>query len=157
MTTSDRADGLDMRTAGPLPPDAEVVALICRYLAVSFGDSSIADRDHQRRPLLAEGWIYHGIDGSPIGFEGLTQRQTRNELRVDERHTHDHTLFQHENTAVFTFKVWTRGEDKGRSFEGCGSWATVITRTEEGWRVAADVVGAEPNEHYEPADAVSWK
>ena len=156
MTASARGAGLDIRTAGPLPPDADVLELIHRYLSVGFSDLSIADRDEQRRPMLSAGWIYHGIDGSPIGLGGLTQRQTRNELKIHERRSHDHTLFQHDNTAIFTFKVWSAGEDKGKLFGGCGSWVTVMTRTPQGWRAAADIVGAEPNTHDEPEDAYSW-
>lgn len=142
--------------AGPLPPDPEVVRLIQEYFTIAFGDHSIAERDELRAPMLADGWIYHGVDGSPIGFEGLTERQTRNQLKIHEGRSHDHRLFQHENTAIFTCKGWARGEDKGVAFEGCGSWVTVITRTPEGWRVVADIVGAEPNPHDEPPDAYRW-
>lgn len=145
-----------METAGRLPPDPEVVRLSQAYFAISFGDHPIAERDALRAPMLADGWIYHGYDGSPIGFEGLTHRQTKNQLKIYERRSHDHRLFQHENTAILTAKVWSRGEDKGAPFEGCGSWATVMTRTPDGWKVAADIVGSEPNAHEEPSAAYVW-
>jgi hypothetical protein len=58
----------------------------------------------------------------------------------------DATLFQYENTAVLTYKDRSRGWDKGKPFQGYGSNAIVMTRTAQGWRVVADIVGADPPE-----------
>lgn len=155
MTPSSAAN-LDVRNAGELSPEPEVVDLLRDYLSIAFADLPIAERDEQRRSMLAPGWMYHGVDGSPVDFDGLTERQTRNRLRIHERRSHDHRLFQYDQTAIFTFKVRVRGEDKGQEFEVCNSWLTVCTRTPDGWRVAADIVGAEPDAHEEPPDAFSW-
>lgn len=135
----------DVRFAGSQAPDSAAIATATRYGAVMSDWSSVAERDSLRAGLVADGYIYHGVDGNPIGFEGLTARQTRNAFRIDERKIYDVVFHQYENTAILTYKMWQRGEDRGEPIEGHGSGVTVLTRTPEGWRVAADIIGQDPD------------
>ena len=138
------AQDLEVRTGGSHPPDSAAMALAARYGAVMSEWSSVAERDSLRAALLADGYFYQGIDGTPIGREGMGARQTRNRLRVHEQSVYDVVFHQYANTAIVTFKMRQRGEDKGRPFEGYRSGVTVLTRTSEGWRVAADIIGKDP-------------
>lgn len=49
--------------------------------------------------MVADNYFYQGVDGTPIGLEGMTARQTRNNFRVYERSIYDVVFHQHENTA----------------------------------------------------------
>lgn len=145
LPASAAAQGFDIRFAGSHPPAPEVLELVGRYAPALMGWTSVAERDSLRRPMVVPGYFYHDMDGSFIGFDGLTERHTRNDLRIHERTFYDVVLHQYENSAILTYKSWERGSDKGHLFEGYGSAAMVMTRTGEGWRVVADIVGQEPS------------
>lgn len=138
------AHSLDIRSGGSLPPKPEVVELVQNYTQHLIGWTSIADRDQKRRPMVVSGYVYHDLNGSDIGFDGLTARHTKNDLRILEGRIYDAVLYQEENSAILTYKSWQRGMDKGRPFEGNGSAAVVMTRTADGWRVSADIQGQDP-------------
>lgn len=134
----------DVGYAGSQPPDPAAVELATRYGAVMADWSTVEERDRLRAEMLADGYFYQGVDGTPIGLEGKTARQTRNEFQVDERSIYDIVFHQYGNTALLTYKIQQRGKDKGEPFESHSSAVTVLTRTPEGWRVAADIIGSEP-------------
>lgn len=135
----------DISHAGSHPADPQVVELVKTYTPHLIGWSTVADRDEKRRPMVVPGYFYHDMDGNYIEFDGLTKRHARNDLRIIERKFFDVVLHQYENTAILTYKAWTRGTDKGKPFEGYGSAALVMSRTPDGWRVVADIVGQEPD------------
>ena len=134
----------DVRFAGSHPPEHAVLELMQRYAAATMDWDSVGDRDSLRAPLVAPGYFYHGQDGHPIGFDGLTARQTRNELRIDDFRIYDVVLHQYAHTAIATYKIYNRGEDRGAPFERYDSGAVVMTQTDDGWRVVADLIGQEP-------------
>ena len=138
------AQGVDIRSGGSRPAEREVLALVKNYAQHLMAWTSIADRDRHRRPMVADGYFYHDLNGSDIGFDGLTARHTKNDLRIFKGRIYDAVLYQEENSAILTYKSWTRGMDKGRPFEGTGSAAIVMTRTPKGWRVSADIMGQDP-------------
>lgn len=140
------AQDFDITFGGSRPVEPEVLALVRNYTPLLRGWTSPADRDVKRRPMVVPGYFYQGTDGSDIGFDGLTERHTRNGLRMESRTFSDVILYQYDNTAILTYKDRSRGVDKGQPFEGYGSNAIVMTRTPQGWRVAADIVGADPPE-----------
>jgi hypothetical protein len=140
------APELEIAFGGSHPANPEVLTLVRSYTPHLMGWTSAADRDEKRRPMVVPGYFYHGIDGSFIVLDGLTARHTKNDLRILDRKFFDVVLHQYENTAILTYKDWSRGTDKGRPFEGYGSAVLVMTRTPEGWRVAADIVGQDPPE-----------
>jgi hypothetical protein len=138
------AQSFDIRSGGSRPVEAEVLALVKRYMPHLMSWTSIADRDQKRRPMVTASYFYHDLNGSDVGFDGLTARHARNDLKVFEGRIYDAVLYQEENSAVLTYKSWTRGMDKGKPFEGTGSAALVLTRTAKGWRVSADIMGQDP-------------
>ena len=138
------AQGVELRSAGPRPVEAEVRALVDSYTPHLMSWTSIADRDRTRRPMVTASYFYHDLNGSDIGFDGLTARHTKNDLKVFDGRIYDAVLYQEENSAILTYKSWTRGMDKGQPFEGTGSAALVMTRTAKGWRVSADIMGQDP-------------
>ena len=136
--------GFEIRPGGPRPAEPAVLELIQNYTQHLMAWTSIADRDSKRRPMVVASYFYHDLNGSDIGFDGLTARHKKNDLRIFEGKIYDAVLYQEENSAVLTYKSWTRGMDKGRPFKGYGSAALVMTRTSDGWRVSADIMGQDP-------------
>ena len=94
--------------------------------------------------MVASNYFYHDLNGSDIGFDGLTARHKKNDLRILDGRIFDAILYQQEGSAILTYKSWTKGSDKGHPFEGTGSAALVMTRTSAGWRVTADIMGQDP-------------
>ena len=139
------ADELEIAYGGSHPPQPEVVALVRSYMPHLIMWSTPADRDRKRAPMVVPGYFYHDMNGSPVAFDALTKRHTRNELMLLERRLYDVVLHQYENTAILTYKSWDKGTDKGKPFEGYGSAALVMTKTPSGWRAVADIVGQEPD------------
>lgn len=133
-----------VRYAGSRAPDSTVIELAMRYGSIMSRPLTPAIRDSLRAGLVTDGYFYQGLDGTPIGLEGLTARQTRNEFQLQERSFQDVVLHQHENTALVTYKLHSRGEDRGEPFDDFRSGALVLTRTADGWRVAADILGQDP-------------
>lgn len=138
------AQSVEIRSGGTRPAEPEVLALVRNYTKHLMSWTTIADRDQKRRPMVVPGYLYHDLNGSDIGFDGLTARHTKNDLRILEGRIYDAVLYQEENSAILTYKSWSRGKDQGRPFEGHGSAALVMTRTADGWRVTADIMGQDP-------------
>lgn len=144
LPISSSAQELEIEVAGSHPVDAEVLSLVRAYTPHLMAWTSPADRDMKRRPMVVPGYFYHDMNGDFVGFDELTERHTKNNLTITERRFYDVVLHQFENTAILTYKAWTRGADKGKSFEGYGSAALIMTKTSEGWRAVADIVGQAP-------------
>jgi hypothetical protein len=140
------AQNFEIRSGGARPAKPEVLALVRNYTKHLMAWTSIADRDAKRRPMVVSSYFYHDLNGSDIGFDGLTARHKKNDLRIFDGRIYDAILYQEENSAILTYKSWTKGSDKGHPFEGHGSAALVMTRTSEGWRVTADIMGQDPPE-----------
>ena len=138
------AKDFDIRVGGSRPADPDVMALVRRYTPHLMAWTSIEDRDAKRRPMVTDSYFYHDLNGSDIGFDGLTARHKKNDLRLTDCRFFDAVLYQEENSAILTYKSWQRGSDKGHPFEGTGSAAVVMTRTAKGWRVTADIMGQDP-------------
>jgi len=144
LSATATAQAPDIRFAGSQPPDSAAVMTALAYAEASSNWSTVEERDQRRAPFIADGYFYHGYDGSPIGFEGLTERQDRNNLRIDTNESYDVAFYQYENTAIATYKTHQTGKDRGEPFDLYGSGLIVLTRTPEGWRVASDIIGQNP-------------
>ena len=134
----------EVKLSGPLAADKEVIDLWNHYVKAFAKWNSITERDNYRKPFVADGYFYHGEDGSPIDFDGLTKRQTSNVLKVDSTSLYDIRLFQYENTAIVTYKTYGKGVDKGKSWEGFSSGICVISKGKDGWKVVSDIIGYDP-------------
>ncbi|WP_338240526.1 hypothetical protein [Aurantiacibacter hainanensis] len=154
VTAQDAAADLPpgIQFAGTHPPDPEAIAVALAYAEADQGYDSIAERDAARANLVSEGYFYHGLDGHPIDFTGLGERQTSNDMQdASERVTFDVTVHQYENTMLVTYKSWDVRMDRGAMRERLGSALMVLTRTDDGWKVASDFLGLQPiDEHVSP-------
>ncbi len=128
---------------GTLPPNPEVLHLLKRY-GEAFELREVAERDAKRKKLVSPGYFYHGIDGAPIGLEGLTKRQTKNDFKVFADSTYDEVLYQYENTAVLIFKEWQHLTDKGVEKEVTNSVLILMGKENNKWVVIADIIGMKP-------------
>lgn len=137
------AQAPEIRFGGSHPPDSAAIATAIAYGQASTFDS-VDERARRTAPLQAEGYFYHGYDGSPIGAEGARERQNRNGLRIDSEERYDVAFYQYENTAIATYKTHQTGEDMGEPFDLYGSGLMVLTRTPEGWRVVSNIIGQNP-------------
>ena len=138
--------------AGSHDLDPEALKVIMGYaMAAQQHFDTVEERDARRAGFVSPGYFYHGIDGHPIGFDGLTTRQTDNGLEAPvKREIFDVTIHQYENTALMTYKTWSVVKDRGAMQERLGSNMMVLTRTDEGWRVVSDFLGVEPSEKHIP-------
>jgi hypothetical protein len=134
----------NLKFSGPLKANKEVVQLWANYIKAFGKWKTVAERDNYRKPYVAEGYFYHGEDGSPIDFDGLTKRQTGNALSIDTTWLYDTRLFQYKNTAIVTYKTYGKGVDKGKTWEGYSSGLCVITKGKDGWKVVSDIIGYDP-------------
>jgi hypothetical protein len=98
---------------GTHPPDSAVLLLLKVYGEAFDGNQTVAERDAKRKSLVSPAYFYHGMDGAPIGLDGLTKRQTKNEFKVLADSVYDEVLYQYENMAVLIFKEWQHIQDKG--------------------------------------------
>jgi len=130
---------------GALPPNPLVLQLLKRY-GEAFELRDVSERDAKRKELVSPGFFYHGVDGAPIGLEGLTKRQTKNDFRVFADSTYDEVLYQYENTAVFIFKEWQHLKDKGVEKEVTNSVLILMGRENNKWVVLADIIGMKPKD-----------
>ncbi|WP_265563076.1 hypothetical protein [Sphingomicrobium arenosum] len=132
--------------------DPEALQVIMSYaMAAQQHFDTVEERDARRAEYVAPGYFYHGIDGHPIGFQGLTTRQTDNGLEAPvKREIFDVTIHQYENTALMTYKTWSVVKDRGAMQERLGSNLMVLTKTSEGWRVVSDFLGVQPSEKHIP-------
>jgi hypothetical protein len=144
----------EIKFAGTHKPEKEVLELIAKYQAASTNWKTPQERDERRKALVSAGYFYHGQDGKPIGFDGLTVRQTNNNLRVAELKVSDVTLYQYENSAIVTYVSTTKGVDRGKPFETFSSHLIVIGKENGGWKITADVIGREPSR---PAEGPATK
>jgi hypothetical protein len=135
----------DMKFAGTHKPKKEVLELIAKYQAASTNWKTPQERDDKRKALVSPGYFYHGWDGRPIGFGGLTVRQTNNSLKVDSLEISDITLFQYENSAIVTYISKSKGVNQGKQFESYASQLLIIGKEDGAWKVMADVIGQEPD------------
>lgn len=132
------------RFEGTHPPDSAVLLLLKVY-GESFDDNqTVSERDAKRTALVSPAYFYHGIDGAPIGLEGLTKRQTKNEFKVFADSLYDEVLYQYENTAVLMFKEWQHLTDKGVEKEHVNSVLILLGKENGKWKVLADIIGREP-------------
>lgn len=147
------ADPSGIQYGGSHPPDPAAIAVAVQYAAADQGYSSVEERDQQRRQLVSPGYFYHGLDGHPISFDGLTERQTNNGLEDASAYEIFGVVFhQYENTALVTYKSWTVRMDQGRERARLGSGMMVLSRTENGWQVVSDILGVEPSDEHVPAE-----
>lgn len=137
--------GQDIKFAGTKAPDPAVLELLGKYEAASTGFATVAERDARRKPLLSDGYFYHGMDGKPIDSEGFTARQTKNDFKQTEVRRSDFVLYQYENTAILTYHQWSKGSDKGKASEGYSSFLLVMGKENGVWKVVSDIIGQEPN------------
>ncbi len=129
---------------GTHPPDSAVLLLLKAY-GESFTDNqTVAGRDQKRKPLVSSAYFYHGMDGAPIGLEGLTKRQTKNDFKVFADSVYDEVLYQYENTAVLIFKEWQHLTDKGVEKENINSVLILLGKENGAWKVLADIIGQKP-------------
>ena len=133
-----------IKAVGTHPPDSAVIKLFENYFTATFDWKTVPERDSKRKSMVSADYFYHGMDGTPIDFAGLTARQTKNKLKLEKVVKFDVILHQYENTAIITYKNWLRGTDRGNTIEGYGSAAMVFSRENGVWKVIADILGREP-------------
>jgi hypothetical protein len=129
---------------GTHPPDSAVLLLLKAYGEAFDGNQTVAERDAKRKSLVSPAYFYHGMDGAPIGLDGLTKRQTKNEFKVLADSVYDEVLYQYENMAVLIFKEWQHIRDKGVEKKSVNSVLILLTRENGHWKVAADIIGQKP-------------
>ncbi len=135
----------DIKFGGTQPPDTAVINLLGRYQKAATNFKSVAERDARRKPLLSTGYFYHGMDGAPVDLDSLTRRQTKNKFIPGKDSLYSFTLFQYENTAVFSYKSYsTGGMDKGKLSEGTGSSLIIMSKENGVWKIISDVIGQDP-------------
>jgi hypothetical protein len=134
----------DIKFAGTKPPVPAVVELVRKYEKALTEYKTVAERDANRKPLLSREYFYVGTDGTPIDSAGLTARQTRNDFKLDEIKRYDYVLFQYENTAILTYHSYEKGMDKGKPFEGRGTFVTVMGKEDGVWKIVSDIIGQDP-------------
>lgn len=148
LPASAQEEDLGIEFRGTHPPDPGVLQLIMQYSAAgedTMQESGVDARDEARKDLSSKGYFYHGMDGSPIGFEGLNERQNKNGLRIHKTATYDAVLYQYENVAIGTYKTLQSGEDRGEAFEDLRNSAIlVMAREGDEWVVVSDIIGAQP-------------
>jgi hypothetical protein len=133
----------EMKYAGTRPPEKAVLKLVKDYqTATSTNWKTIAERDAKRRKFVSDGYFYHGTDGKPIDFAGLTARQTKNDLTI-ESSPYDLILYQYETVAILAYHSHDKGMDKGEPFEGYGSNLIVMSKEKGVWKIIADILGAD--------------
>lgn len=133
-----------IKYTGTHPPDSAVLLLLREYGKAFDNNQSIAERDAKRKALVSRAYFYHGVDGSPIGLDGLTKRQTKNEFKVFNDSIYDEVLYQYENTAVFLFKEWQHLTDKRVEKETLNSVLIVMGKENGRWKVISDIIGMKP-------------
>ena len=135
----------DIKFGGTRPPDTAVINLLGRYEEAARNFKSVAERDARRKPLLSAGYFYHGMDGAPVDLDSLTRRQTKNKFTPGKDSLYSFTLFQYENTAIFSYKSYsTGGMDKGKPYEGTGSALIIMSKENGVWKIVSDVIGQDP-------------
>ena len=157
-TSAQEAAPPDIEYGGSHPPNPEAIAVALEYAAADSGYSSVEERDERRARLVSPGYFYHGLDGHPVSFDGLTERQTANGLEdASVNKTFGVVFHQYENTALVTYKTWNVRMDMGRERALLGSGLMVLTRTADGWKVVSDSVGREPSDEHVPSEIIEMR
>lgn len=133
----------ELKFEGTGKPDSAVLKLLTQYAEI-FDFRDVAVRDAKRKELVSPGYFYHGMDGAPIGLDGLTKRQTKNDFKVFADSVYDEVLYQYENTAVLMFKEWQHLTDKGVEKENINSVLILLGKENGTWKVLADIIGQKP-------------
>jgi len=131
---------------GTHAPDSAVIKLIDDYSRSFEDNATVADRDAKRRQLVSPAYFYHGMDGAPIGLEGLTKRQTKNQFKLMADSVYDKVLYQYEKTAILIFKEWQQLFDKGVEKKATNSVLVVMSKENGVWKVVTDIIGQKPKE-----------
>jgi hypothetical protein len=129
---------------GTMKPDSAVLLLLKAYGEAFDGNQTVAERDAKRKSLVSPAYFYHGMDGAPIGLDGLTKRQTKNDFKVLADSVYDEVLYQYENMAVLIFKEWQHIQDKGVEKKSVNSVLILLARENGQWKVVADIIGQKP-------------
>lgn len=135
-----------MKFEGTHAPDSAVLKLIDDYSRSFDGNATVAERDAKRKQLVSPAYFYHGMDGAPIGLDGLTKRQTKNQFKLVGDSVYDKVLYQYENTAILIFKEWQHLLDKGVEKKATNSVLIVMSKENGVWKVATDIIGQKPKE-----------
>lgn len=142
---SNFASAQDIKFGGTRPPDTAVLNLLARYEEAARNFKTVVERDVRRKPLLSAGYFYHGMDGAPVDLDSLTRRQTKNKFTPGKDSLYSFTLFQYENTAIFSYKSYsTGGTDKGKPYEGTGSALIIMSKENGVWKIISDIIGQDP-------------
>lgn len=137
---------------GSHPPDPKAVAVAMKYVDIGRGSLSLEERSDRRAGLISPGYFYHGLDGHPISFDEFLAREMENGekyVRPDEKF--DVVFHQFKNTALISYKSWSSRGDGENERAALGSGLIVLSRSEDGWQVVSDFLGAAPSAHYVPA------
>lgn len=137
-------DSVPMEFRGTHPPDSAVLALLDAESRIMEEHRDVAVRDSLRRPLLSDGYFYHGIDGAPIDLAGLTARQTRNGFKLIRAKVLREVLYQYENSAILVLHEESTVEDKGVVRTRARSTLLVMAKENERWVFLADIIGQDP-------------
>ncbi|MDP4574794.1 hypothetical protein Q9K02_06525 [Qipengyuania sp. G39] len=157
-TSAQEASPPGIEYGGSHPPDPEAIAVALEYAAADSGYSSVEERDERRSRLVSPAYFYHGLDGHPVSFDGLTERQTANGLEdASVNETFGVVFHQYENTALVTYKTWNVRMDMGRERALLGSGLMVLSRTEDGWKVVSDFLGREPSDDHVPSEILEMR
>lgn len=138
--------------AGTHPPDTSVLSLLVKYRDIGTNWTSVEERDRKRKDFVSTAYFYHGLDGTPVALDSLTKRQTKNELKFEVNKIFDIVIHQYENTALVTYKSYSKGMDKGKPFEGFSFSLVVIGKEGGRWKVISDIIGNKPNIKEIPKD-----
>ena len=138
------ANAQEIKYEGTKAPEKAVLELVAKYQAATTTSwKTIAERDTKRKQFVSNGYFYHGTDGKPIDFAGLTARQTKNNLSIEST-AYDLILYQYEAVAILAYHSHDKGMDKGEPFDGYGSNLIVMGKEKGVWKVIADIIGADP-------------
>jgi hypothetical protein len=133
-----------MKYAGTHPPNSEVLKLMERDAEIFDKYREVSVRDSLRKEIISPEYFYHGIDGKPIGIEGLTKRQAKNQFQLLEEEVLSETLYQYENSAILVYIVKLKLKDKGEIHDRLRSSLIVFSKENGEWKIISDIVGQDP-------------
>lgn len=138
MTVS--AIGQEIKATGTHPPSAEVMELINNYRVASTHWASAEKKNKLKNELVSSNYQYKSQDGSPIGIDAFIQRQTNSKLIILETRMVDAVLHQYEDTALYTFRSWSKGTDDSVPFEGYTTTEIEVAKENGVWKVVSETV-----------------
>lgn len=138
MTVS--AIGQEIKATGTHPPSAEVIELINSYRVASTHWASSENKNKLKNELVSSNFKYKSQDGSPIGIDEFIQRQTDSKLIILETRIIDAMLHQYEDTALYTFRSWSKGTDDSVPFEGYTTTEIEVAKENGVWKVVSETV-----------------